>query len=534
MTNHPFRTWLVVGTEEDPACKNILKNLDGRFGDFDLSNRPHVSLEWSKDRLLLRTKEPDRVFDWIERKGVSALSLAPYSELRQFDNKLIRNKGRRYLVQCCDDTELPYYRRLLSIKLFDFEIAPDTQHEEHEFESPLAPNEERLLWIDPELVELDSNEVSSLFDSGSSRRALASDLKTAFLLPPVRTTLHRSRSRLSSEPLTRKKAPYFSPSLVALREVVRKAAGYAVPQAEEPSIVTLVRLVDEPLIRDFLLDGASVAVLGEEGQPTEVRLCVSGGSEPGSRYRASALLDSLQAEGPKWGGQLLQEIRQDVEGLLPKYWGVLAVPPRWSGQPASDCEKQASLGALTWESDVLRGYRQGGSGGTWEHLKLLRDRLATAPPSDSLFEERVTEPTRARVGNGPEVEESPPDNDLAEKLFVTQLWRCPWTDAPDEPSWRHATVELLRNDFALLGPEARVDSWNSRPRNAEETNEAFTFSHFRRGSDGAFILRYSGVPNYERIKKWRLLLPLGAIINARTIILDAGPRSVLDRGFVLA
>src|SRR5260370_39482849 len=125
-------TWLVVGAGGEPGREDILKDLEGRYADFDLADRPHVSLEWKDDRLLLKTKEPDRLFDWIARKRVYAFVLAPSSELCHFDQKLIRHKGRRYIVSRCRDQELPYYRRLIDIELYDFQVAPDTELEEHE------------------------------------------------------------------------------------------------------------------------------------------------------------------------------------------------------------------------------------------------------------------------------------------------------------------------------------------------------------------------------------------------------------------
>jgi hypothetical protein len=146
-----------------------------------------------------------------------------------------------------------------------------------------------------------------------------------------------------------------------------------------------------------------------------------------------------------------------------------------------------------------------------------------------IFEHRVLQPTRERAG-----ENSPPDNDLAELLFLHDLWRCPWSDDLEEIAWRHAMLELLRSDFSVnVSPEQRVQSWNLAAGGAPE-EDRFSFSHARRASDDTLLLRYSGAPNDAHVVKWRLVLPLGTIINARTFFLDKAERSRLDSGFVLA
>jgi hypothetical protein len=443
--------------------------------------------------------------------------------MRQFHNKTFQHQGSRYRIRCCAETGLPYYRRLLELEYLEPGVQLDTDEVQTRIEraGAAAITSTCLLWLDPQLIELDDDQVLYLFDFGPGKARLGSDMTGALFLPPVRSVGHPDLMPvLRAEDLTDAGAgSYFSPELAGIRRAIFDRVidcTWRPGDVEEPAAVTVGRLVDDPLLRDVFLDGGAIRVNSAEGQPTTLTLQVHAAKQPGGAYRACAILDPDGVDGPEWGRIALRGIRDDVYGLVNGGWEIV---------PA-----ESSSGPLAWKLQPLRPYRPGGHDGTWGQIQRLHENLQLRPDWRDIFEHRVLLPTRERAGI-----ESPPDNDLAELLFMHDAWRCPWTDDLEEPAWRHAMLEFLRDGFraASLAPEERIASWNESYMRHSDV-QSFKFVYSRRLSDSAVLLRYSGSPNDARVLTWRLLLPLGTVVNARTMLLDRAERSQLDRGFVLA
>jgi hypothetical protein len=510
----------------DQTLENILKGIR-RFAAIDLRERPRVSLEWKDNMVIVRASDPDALFNRVfsdRPTPVRALSLAPYAAVREFHGKVFQYQGSRYRVQGSRSKDFPYFRRFLELEYLEAGVQLDTDEAQTRVER-VEPDElggHALLWIDPQLIELDEGEASYLFDYTPTKPRLGSGMTGAFFLPPVRTAAHEDLQHVlrAEEAQDPNVGSYFSPELVGLRKALLEHASAGRVSRDEPTAVTIARLVDDPLLRDVFLDGGSIRVLGAEGQPTALALNVSVGRQPGAMYRASALLNPEGVEGPEWGRALMAVIREDIRNLVE---GGLQIR-------ASDPQSGEAAGPVTWRLQPLRPYRPGGHDGTWRQIQSLAITLNLSPALQQVFEHRVLLPTRERAG-----ENSPPDNDLSELLFLHDLWRCAWSDSFEETAWRHAMLELLRQGFpaADMSPQQRVESWNAAAGRASEADR-FSFSYARSAPDHTLLVRYSGTPDDGCVLKWRLLLPLGTVINARTFFLDRAERSRLDSGFVLA
>ena len=533
-----FRTWLVI-ERPDQTLENILKALNC-YAKVDLAERPRLSLEWRNGAVLLRTNEPEVLFRRVfadRPKPVRAVSIAPHNQIRLFAGKVFQYKGSRYRLRSVPPTDSPYYRRFIEIEFLEPGIQPDSNEAQTviEVEQADAISQNSLLWIDPQLIELEDRQVSYLFDFTPTKRCLTSDVTGAFFLPPIRSRKHPDLVRLPDlDEQDSRDGSYFSSDLVRLREELHKWEETGVRNPDQATAVRIWQVLNEPLLRDLLLDGGGIRVTNEEGRPTSLILNLHEGHPPGARYRARAILDPGGVDGPVWSHALLKTIREDIEGLVPEGWQI-----ERSGASPDDAVQQEDETVrpskrdwdepVNWRIHPFRPYRPGGYDGTWYQFRKLREKIAGSPEASHTLEERVLLPTRERADA-----DSPPDNDLAEQLFVHYAWRCPWSGQPDEISWRYAMLEILRDELLGHSPmaEFRVDRWNEH--SDSDAGTKFKFVHSRRDSDRAFLLRYSGAPDDDYVLKWRLLLPLGTVINARTLFLDCGARSHLDREFVLA
>lgn len=504
-----YETWLVIESE-DNALTTILGGL-GIRGTTDSSERPQICLEQRDQVAVLSLSEPDAFFKYLrdeklKQRSVHAISLAPSSQVKFFDRKVFYYVGGHYRVRrAVGLAASPYSSRFLE---FEF-VRPGVQEDldiqgtaVKEVANPSGPP----VWLDPQHVELSEFQVNNLFHPTNGSVV---SLTAAFFLPPVRTIEDPQR-----------KQSYFREQLVTIHKKMasftaqpRDPANSGTPPREEVVNVILTRLLDDPLLRDIFLDGGAIRVRGEEGDPTSVLLELCGSGGPAAAYRARTILEPDSLSGPAWGRELAHVVRGDVESLIP------------GGLPIAD---SVSASPVRWHIPCLRDRRNSGARvGMWDKLLDLRDRLGVSTVEAKDFDELILQPSRGLADP-----DSFPDHDLAENLFIANAWRCPWTDDPDDKAWRHAMLQVLRDD-ELAGhyptPEERIDAWNEATRS--EGRRSFSS---RRQKDGVLVLRYSGMPDAKKVLQWRLLLPLGTIVNARTLYLDVSGRSRLDSGFVLA
>jgi hypothetical protein len=233
-------------------------------------------------------------------------------------------------------------------------------------------------------------------------------------------------------------------------------------------------------------------------------------------YRAGAPLDPDGVASPDWGRDLARAVRQDIENLI----------------PSSGLGIQAATQSREWS--VVRSTEIPSDGwyspGSWEFLSSLRDRLEAGSEPWEVFWERILAPARPIHGRGF------PDHDMAERLFMHYAWRCSWEYVPRSltDAWREAFREILITDLAgtFVTAEERVECWNAAA-------QASNFVPIRRGDhpdihQNTLVLKHSGDPSQDEVTKWRLLLPWGTVVSARTIYLDRASRSQLDGKFVLA
>ncbi|HEY3836636.1 MAG TPA: hypothetical protein VGL72_08690, partial [Bryobacteraceae bacterium] len=396
-----------------------------------------------------------------------------------------------------------HWRRLVVFELYQIGVEPDLRayigsgqgsDDDTDIESiePAAGN----LWLEPYQLELDEESVSDLFDG---KQPLAADRDGVLLLPPVRTGEHASVQK-----------SYFSPDLLELRAMLDR--GFCESDAAlEPTCAAMVRVGDDPLLRDFLLDGAALRVAGGDGEPSRVQLHVSAGGETAASFRTRFIL-SPEAIVPLWGTELAHAVRDDVMRLLPE--GLDIVQGQYNGE---------------WELHEPGAFvAPGPLYGTLDSFRRLRDELLGESREVLVsFDEKVVYPAE------PPPEFKSPDSTLAERRFMHYCWRRPWS-GDDEiatlgDAWHMAMLEMIDPEYygQHLTAEQRISKWN------EEFMSVTRYFLGSRNKEDRFVVRHAGKGGAEEILKWRLLLPIGSIVAARTILLDHPVRSVLDSVFVL-
>ncbi len=493
-----YRTWIVI-QNWDGNLRGILQNI----GNPDLNPFPRerISLRCRDDNSVeFCVAEPEKVFKRIPTEGeeIQAITSAPYDEVHRFHNRVLQYEAGRYRILCHSQLETsddsPYKRRFLSIRNETVGVAtsPDPRQ-------PIEPRdpEEPNLWLQPELIELTEQQVAYCF----GRDAAANLLMDSFMLPPFRT--------LEDPPVG---GTYFNESLIELRRSMFKLLGPANP-LHDPAACTMVRLCDDPLLRDVFIEGGSLQLTGEEGMPTEVVLHLEDRGQGAETFRSGFILDPDRIAGPKWASSIGRAVHDDIRALLPDN-GLEIVRANQS--------RSWDLGDLGGETVYT-----GGSGGTWDYLQALQGPLVDGSGPWRTLWDRVLYKSS---GTG---EQPDPDNDRAERLFIAQAWRPPWEYQWDrDDPWKDALREILMWDFKGIypTPEERVEQWNNAQH---KTNFRCHRGHYEQ-RENPFFLDYSGAYDPDLGLRWRLLLPLWTTVSARTLYLDLSERSRLDAGFVLA
>ena len=519
MSRAAFRAYLVLDAQE-PALDGLTAGLPIEQG---LDQRPRAWLDLRDGRPHLVCEDRDKFFQFLDRqiwpgrdRYARALSLLPREQLEQVNGRafFFGHKYYTFWTEPPSDWE-PYYRRLVRITV-GVEITGDLTETEvlEPAETPADDRDGTALWLEPVRLEVsDEGRIRGLYN-----QAAVKSLRRSFLLPPVRTRAHPDLKPLDEEPREDQvTGTYFSTDLIALRAKIRGLLPQ-MPQPGRSAALRILELVDDPLLRDLLLDGGRITLHGELGQPTRLHLESGGGDGPGAEYRRRTLFSPDDAVGPDWAPAICHALRNDVASLEQEFWDL---------RPSPEGER-ADWSVVSHARSDARGEGRG----SLDLILALRNRLAT--PDDLVkFDENITLPARS----GADQEHS--DHAQAEKLFTGHVWRLP--DAAALPpatylAWRAATVEILKDDFGTtpsIAAAVRIARWNEAEAAAHPVDEEapglrchFTWSPPR--------LRYSGNPNDRQVLTWRFLLPLGTIIDSRTLHLDRGAQSALDRGFVLA
>lgn len=495
---------------KEPALENLARRL-GVYDQVDLSSRPDVSISLREGSAVLRTPDKRRLFDYLRvavgrDRPLEAWSVAPVEDVRRFDGRVFFYEAETYRLRCGawargGPVEAPYSRRLVRIE--SAPIAIQLDRETGGTEVVEGPTEDAdHLFLDAIPLSLDDETAQGLFSSLES--GAYAEMGEACFAPPVRAGDHDEVA-----------GSYFSAERQAFRRAIRATSGLDGPRPDEPAATLLQRLTDDPLLRDVLLDGGALRVLGVEGEPTRVQLEVRSDTGPAAAIRGGMLLEG-RIPGPRWAADVARALRDDVECLLPGGLRVLASPePRPFGWTV---EEHASDNPRATE-------------GTWHVLaRELRPRLEDGHAREADFlREEVLVPSWYQ-------HDDKFDHSLAERLFTAHGWRCPWpaTDG-QRGAWRVAALDLLGDEMRgeRVSPDERVASW-SRPGEGDARRAPrITFDLSPRPRARGLQLRYSGDPEDDEVLRWRLLLPLGTTVNARTLYLDRGARSQLDRGLVL-
>jgi hypothetical protein len=505
-----WQSWLIPGPEP------IREGLEGGLREtFSLSDnvkfdpRPTASLDLHDGRWALRTERRDAFFQELGRllkaaddRGVLAISFAPIEQLRKLGLGQLKHDTRRYLVTWEGDTLAPggdpYARRLVRITRAGSSIAKSL------LETQIANLDEpgaSLLILDPIRVEIEEDDAAGIEDGLESDGRL-------WMLPPVRGRRHPFRRRPNREAYPDEgPTTYFSDEEQSCRLAVRGTLAAVAPSETEPTAISLGRMVDDPLLRDILMEGGAVRVTAGADRRTGLALDLCVSPSPMAAVRA-AFLRSESPPPPPWANELAVQVRRDLETLFP------------------DHPIQAVESPVDWrlpEPTVAQGLVNQPWG--WAVLERLRDQVALEDEmAGRHLYANVLQPTNVGAQY---------NNDRALELYLARFWRQPWSEA--SPAWRHAYRDVHWKAFgppdlstptpetpevrrALLGD---VEQW------------ARVFSHTLVGQAPARI-RFRGAPDADQMLHWRLVYPLGTAFEAQTLVLDGGERSRLDAGYLVA
>jgi hypothetical protein len=522
-----YQAWIVV-QKRDEEIESVLLNIGNPLVNLD--PRPRISLLRKGDTVEFCVAEPKPIFDQIPKEGdfLRAITSAPYEDVKFFHKKILQVGASRYRILCDyqlkTHKESPYARRFLSICNETVAIAGSLDP----WQPIIAVNPDKPnLWLEPESVELTEEQVKYCFGRG----AAADELTESFLLPPIRV--------MEDFPA---QESYFNESLIDLRRALYKLLGSTdVKRVAEssstsdqiqkdselecppnplcdPTICTMVRLCDEPLLRDVFMDGGVLALVGDEGAPTRIILHLALSGPGAEEFRSRFILDPDKVVGPEWARDIARAVNADIRGMLPDSGLEIST--------ASECGKW-DLQPFPIETD-----HTGGTEGSWTAIYDLSEKLLVSSSERKTLWESVLNCTQGKP------ERPNPDHGSAERLFIDRAWRCPWNydlteqlSVPRFDPWIESLRELLLKDFCerSLSAEERVDEWSKEMK--------MILHHHRapfKGLDNIFFLSYSGQYEPDLVMKWRLLLPWLSIIRARTIILNDNRRSQLNKGFALA
>jgi hypothetical protein len=515
-----YKTWLLLREKANEP----LQKLTQRFGCFtrcDHGERPFASLRIAEDpetgvrtpQLWVADEEKFLEYLWRPEHKVgrqarlTAFSAAPLSVLQELDGAWLRgSKMQLYSIHCgaaegvTARTE-PYFRRFVEIRE---ETKEPGDWRGRVRDAKAVGDFECDLYFDPIVLDLTEGRIKFLLSSDGEVIREAN----AYFLPPVRIAEDYDEwSETLNGP------DYLSPGLIQLRQSLLSALGFDKPQDEEPSIISMVRLLDDPIIRDILWDGGAPDVDVENTKPTRwtVRFCQEGDL---ASYRTKVFIRPAAIEVADWSGADCARVgtclQEDLRALAP-----------FSMLPEAGSEAMDWGIAEAGKTDAASVHHEGSYpliAGLGKRLEQNDERTA--------FQGLVT------WGAAP-VDDQPPSHDLAERNFIRRLFRCPWLRPPgppwmaEEENWGKAWTDAVRD---LL-----VYEFNDSPICLEDRVVGWTYLNCRlENTGGGAVIYHSYRSQQYEVLTCRLLAPLGTVLRAdRTICLDDPVRSLLDEGFVL-
>lgn len=503
-------TILATREGKDNNLKDFLKDR-GLFGKVELAKRhPLAQLGLVNGVPYMSSPKPQRILDEVYAgEEVRAVSCLPAADLERLNHSFFIY-GQRFIevVYTPDEPEpdvrIPYLRdpayrkRVVVLRPGtpnrDFQRLEETE-EPHPEASPLILN--------PQVMYLDRKAVEALV-----RVVSLVEAPDAAVLPPyfaggIEETYYSGEGDFLEE------LDYSEEEYAPRRETRRAmatACGLVKPHPDEPAMLSLWRLADEPLVLDYLREGSSLEVPGVVNEPTLATLQVFQArgtpADPLADYRQRFVLRSQQPlPGPPWIADLGRAIQEDLQALVPGGLQLTTTTQRnsWVVEPP------------------LRGNRpRGAESGSWQRLEALRRRIGQEK-LQTWFHDQVLWPSRGG------------EHDLAEQLFMMNFFRCPSTLPQAQEGWRVAmAADLLRPDCELAGNTvpvgARIKFWQSGnwPRLSKPLDR------------GAWILEHLSSDSVVDVYKWRYLMPLESIVCTGRMFRLERPFSALDRGFVLS
>ena len=499
-----YVTWLLipggVTPDDDPALR-VANELGARRGD--LGRRPNISLrlEGERPRMVAATQnDAEILLTMIARardSTLSVFSLLSVQHLRHLHERRIHHAGEVFTVEWSREYSLgPYCRRLLHIgkrelsavnPALDSLIINNTLYD-------TCIKQCGSLFLAPVRIEFDSRQLSIFGELD----ALMAESRCVFL-PPVRACFDNES--------------YYWDERVKARQQIQKTVHKLQTIRYEPLALKAWRILDDPLIRDFVTEGAvirpnvdcvtSALVLSLRPAPSR---------SPAAHYRQSffgRLEDDYLPEG---SDSLKSNIRRCFLSDLEQMGIVLQ---------HRESELVADMDDII-PSQPSRKDREGDLEGSFDDIRWLWSRITEEGASESslfrglLNESNTIDPTLYA-----------PDHALVEKLFIAHLWRCPWSNTTEMNAWRRTLLELLHawrtnKVFDPITFNFQPDRMIEWPRlDVEGTTVEFThLPHSKRDSDN--------------FTYWLLLLPEGTIIREGGVFVLDDPEIRLDEGFVLA
>lgn len=474
---------------------NLIATL-GLSSVVDVTPRPPVTLSLRGDTAVLSTPDVRELFESVHystvtlNKPMLALATAPAEDLRRINGRVFLGSVFHVRVTCRAaqtpaDVDDPYFRRLVELRFLASELQRGFETGRAEIEPAQSPKGHPL-FLKPLPLVFDAGRMAPLL----ADRARALSSINGFLFPPVRDDC---------------RGTYFGPELRRARSVLAAHLGAPQPTASQPSALSVWRMLDDPFLRDLLLDGGSVSVANTDGEPTTPCINVWGEASADSLadYRARMLLGQYRL-GDAVAAAMGPALARDLADTAPF-------------APAA----RTAQSAVNWSTSTRPRPFDAGSvreSGSWQRLRDLSETLqrnrehagALAPLDDC-----VLNPSRPRPGTHP-------DHDLAEVELIRHLWRCPWSDRSD-PGWRMALLDLLKQEFAGEFPalDDRVRAWS-------------TGGHFEtRASRAATEVLYPASASLEDVLRWRLTAPMGVIFKPNAQLRLDDRFSKLDHGFQL-
>lgn len=268
----------------------------------------------------------------------------------------------------------------------------------------------------------------------------------------------------------------------------------------EPLAVTLCRMAEAPLIRDFIADGAELVPLAKPNSPTKIAISFPATRNSIAEYRKRFFFDEIENEdNMPLSGLVRRQLRIDLAEQL--HYSIEPAPQPCDGVQRDLVAKQnrCVLAATT-------------SQGVFTYLQTLSEQR---PQFGEKFDTLVIQPAKSlhEFGWNPHM--------LAFELFQANFWRCPASlTEPQRAGWHFALRRIL---WALVGlTGVNTSTWYSGDHGPEKLFPDVFVRHRDRV--------YEHIPmQADWWWGWIFLLPLGSILRCNNHIRLNDSRTRLGR-----